>query len=250
MAKITSNQNVKVAWILEPDLTNPDSPSATELNADALDLSAAIAWDGTDIPNAEDSDDNEDRALTDLGTAVTRGFANYAASLNLFADANQADTTSVYNDAKDAFKVGKTLGYLITRVAKPASDAFAAGDRVSVFKFVNGIPDIDGSGDTVKLGVDFAPQGLLYTHTIVEEAAAVVALPTTIASAPGDIDVITATLDGATITHSGAVYSSSNTAVATVSNLGIVTSVAAGSATITISHPSSNAPDTIAVTVT
>lgn len=65
----------------------------------------------------------------------------------------------------------------------------------------------------------------------------------------GDVDVLAATLDGATITHSGAVYSSSDTDVAVVTTLGVVKSVGAGSATITVSHPSANASDTVTVTV-
>lgn len=247
MSKITSNGNVKVVWILEPDLANPDSPTAAELNDDGLDISSAIAFDGYEL-GATDSDDIEDRALTDLGSAITRGFANYAASLPLFADADQTDASSIYNDAKDAFKVGLTNGYLVSRVAKDADLPFAAGDRVSVFKFQNGIPSVDGSGDTVKLVVEFLPQGFLVTNTLVATAAPVVTTPPTITSAVGDVDVLSSTVGGQTVTHSAS-YSSSDSTVASVSQLGVVTSNAAGTATITISHDGATAPDTVAVTV-
>lgn len=249
LAKVTSNGNVKVRWYLSADITNPDSPSLTQLNNNGVELSSAIAWDGYEV-GASDSDDVDDRALTDIGNAVTRGFANYAATLPFFYDADYADTSSVYNDAFDAFRVPLTEGWLVTRVAKDATLPFAAGDRVSVFKFQTGAVTNDTEGDdSYKFVVEFLPQGALYVNTLAETSAAVIALPATATVAVGAYQAITATTGGVNITHS-AIYSSSDTTKATVSELGIVKGIAAGSATITVSHPSSNASDTVAITVT
>lgn len=247
MAKVSSNEHVKVAWILDADLTNPDSPSPTELNGDGIDISQAIALDGYEL-GATDSDDNEDRALTDVGSAVTRGFANYAASLPFFYDADFSDTTSVYNDAFDAFRTELTTGYLVSRVGPFWNTPFAAGDVVSVFKFTAGAVSTDISGDSYKFVVDYLPQGELYVNTLVETAAPVVALPATVSSTVGDVDVITASVAGKNVTHS-AVYSSSDSAVVSVSQLGVTTSNGTGTATITVTHPSSTAPDTVSFTV-
>lgn len=77
--------------------------------------------------------------------------------------------------------------------------------------------------------------------------------PATVSSAPEDEDQLTATatlLDGTTtqdVTGDTA-WSSSNEAVATVDDAGLVTSVAAGSATITGTYRGES--DTVAVTVT
>lgn len=247
MSKLTSNGNVKVAWILEADLANPAAPTPAELNDDAIDISAAIAFDGYEL-GASDSDDLDDRALTDLGNAVTRGFASYSATLPFFYDANYGDTNSVYNDAFDAFRVPLTTGYLVSRVGQNAADPFAAGDVVSVFKFISGAGVNDTEGDSYKFSIDFLPQGALWVNTLVATAAPVIALPATITSAVGDVDAISATVDGTNITHT-AVYSSSAPAVASVSQLGVVTSLSAGSATITVNHPAANASDSVTVTV-
>lgn len=249
MAKLTSNGNVKVAWILDADLTNADSPSATELNGDGIDITQAIAFNNYSL-GAESSDSNDDRAISDIGSAVTRGFSNYAASLPFFYDASFSDTGSVYNDAFDAFRTELTTGYLVTRVGVPYATSFAAGDRVSVFKFTAGAVANDISGDSYKFVVDFLPQGELFVNTLVETAAPVIALPTTASIASGGHAAITATVSGVDVTHS-ATYSSADTSKVTVSSLGVISWVAAGGPTlVTVSHPSSNASDTVSVTTT
>lgn len=247
MSRLSSNGNVKVGWILDADLTDPEAPSATELNADALDLSAAIAWDGYEV-GATDSDDWDDRALTDLGNAVTRGFANYAATLPFFYDADFSDSSSVYNDAFDAFRTPLTTGWIVTRVAKAASSAWAANDVVSVFKFIAGVTQTEQGEQSIKFSVEFMPQGQLYVNTRVAIAQPVVATPTSDTLTVGEHLAIEATLDSKDITHSAA-YSSSDTSKATVSDLGVVTGVASGAATITVSHPAANASDTVSITV-
>lgn len=249
MAKLTSNQNVKVVWILEADLTDPDHPSATELNADGIDISQAISFDGYEL-GATDSDSNDDRALTDLGSAVTRGFANYAATLPFFYDADFSDTGSVYNDAFDAFRTELTTGYLVTRVGWLWSANFADADIVSVYKFTAGAVSNDISGDSYKFQVDFLPQGELYVNTLVDSASAIVALPATDSIATGEYTVIGATINGVDVTHS-CTYVSADTTKCTVSDLGIVSWVSAGGpTTVTVSHPSANASDTVAITTT
>ena len=120
MAKITSNEYVKVAWVLDanmPDGTE-QAPSVTTLNAPTtLQLSPAIAWQDFAL-GATDSDDVEDRGITDPGNAVTRGFSNFEATLAFFRDADPNDLTSDYVKAWEAFKVPRTYGYLVLRVAE------------------------------------------------------------------------------------------------------------------------------------
>lgn len=247
MSRLSSNGNVKVGWILDADLTDPEAPAAAELNGDALDLSAAIAWDGYEV-GATDSDDWDDRALTDLGNAITRGFANYAATLPFFYDADFSDTSSVYNDAFDAFRTPLTTGWIVTRVGVPASTAWAANDVVSVFKFIAGTTQTDQGDQSTKFVVEFMQQGQLYVNTRVAIASPVVATPSSDTLTIGEHLAIGATLDSEDITHS-ATYSSSDTTKATVSDLGIVTAVGSGPATITVDHPSANASDTVTITV-
>jgi hypothetical protein len=85
MAKQIANGFVKVAWLLEADVADPEFPTPTELNTDGMDLSSAIAWEDYAL-GSTGSDDIEDRALTDLGNAVSRGSGNYEAVLDFFRD--------------------------------------------------------------------------------------------------------------------------------------------------------------------
>lgn len=248
MSKITSNANIRVAWILDADLTDPDHPSAAELNA-GLNLTDAIAWDGFEA-GAEESDSNDDRALSDVGSAVSRGFANYAASLPFFYDSNPNDTNSPYNDAFDAFRTPLINGWLVVRVAVASSAAFAAGQRISVYKFQSGVPVTDNGDASTKFVVDMLPQGELYVQTIVDSALPLVALPATDSIAVGEYAAITVTLDGVDVTHS-CDYSTANSAIVSVSELGAYGGVSVGGPiTITVSHPSASASDTVAITVT
>lgn len=257
MAKITSNEYVKVAWILDANMTAAQAAAPTEtiLNAaSTLQLSPAIAWQDFAL-GATDSDDVEDRGITDPGNAVTRGFANFEATISFFRDASGvADTNSDFVKAFQTFRTPRTYGYLVLRVAEKKWDAaWAAGDRVSVFKFVADIVVDDTEGDdSVKFTVTFLPQGLLYPYTVVRGATptaltGVAATKSqTVAAGPY---VITPTLNGKDV-RAVAKFTSSDTTKATVSSNGVVKPIAAGTVSITVSHPSATAAVVQALTLT
>lgn len=256
MAKITSNEYVKVAWVLDANMTPTQAaaPTDTILNAGTtVQLSPAIAWQDFAL-GATDSDDVEDRGITDPGNAVTRGFANFEGTLSFFRDANQADTSSDYKKAFDTFRTPRTYGYLVIRVAEQKwSTTWTKGDRVSVFRMVADIIVDDAEGDdAVKFTVSFLPQGLLYPYTIVKGATpdAILGVPTTLSKtvAAGPY-VILPTLSGKDI-RASATFTSSDTTKARVSANGVVTPVAAGSVTITVSHPAATAPIAQVTTLT
>lgn len=253
MAKITSNEYVKVAWVLDANM--PDgtaaAPSVTTLNAPTtLQLSPAIAWQDFSL-SATDSDDVEDRGITDPGNAVTRGFANFEATLSFFRDANPDDMTSDYVKAWEAFKVPRTYGYLILRVAdKKWNEPWAAGDRVSVFRFVADIITDDTEGDdSVKFTVNFLPQGQLFTYaTVSGTPKSSLTVSVDPSGAVGDVAVLDPVIDGTDV-RAKSTYVSSDTTVAAVSLNGVVTNRSAGTATITVSNPAALAPEDVTVIV-
>lgn len=254
MAKITSNEYVKVAWVLDANMPagTASAPTAATLNAPTtLQLTPALAWQDFTL-GATDSDDVDDRGLTDPGNAVTRGFANFEATLSFFRDANPNDLASDYVKAFEAFRVPRTYGYLVIRVAEKKWDQpWAAGDRVSVFRMVADIMVDDTEGDdSVKFTVNFLPQGLMYTYTVLADSpkAALVAT-STLAVTAGDAKVISAAIGGVDV-RAKCTYTSSDSSKATVSANGVVKGIAPGSATITVSHPAALAPATVTVTVT
>lgn len=254
MAKITANEYVKVAWVPDAYMTpeQAKAPTATILNAaTTVQLSEAIAWQDFAL-GATDSDDVEDRGITDPGNASSRGFANFEGTLSFFRDKNPDDTSSPYVIAWDTFKVPRTYGYLVLRVAeKKWNEPWAAGDRVSVFKFVADVITDDTDGDdSVKFTVNFLQQGFLYPYTVVRgaTASAITGVASTATGEVGDTEVLMPTLDGKDI-RAIATYSSSDTTIASVSANGVVKYIADGEATITVSHPAATAAVTQVVTV-
>jgi len=249
MAKITSNEFVKVAWVLDANMTPAQAaaPSAAILNA-AIDLSPAIAWQDFAL-GATDSDDVDDRGIVDPGNAVTRGFANFEGTLSFFRDANPDDSTSDFVKAWETFKVPRTYGYLVLRVAeKRWNEPFASGDRVSVFRFVADVITDDTEGDdSVKFSVNFLPQGVLYPYTRVAGGTVAGVAPTA-TLAVGESDALNPTVDG-TSARAVSTYSSSDTSIASVSANGVKRGVSAGEATISVTVPG-GAPITQVVTVT
>jgi hypothetical protein len=257
MAKITSNEYVKVAWILDANMTPAQAAAPTEtiLNAGTtVQLSPAIAWQDFAL-GATDSDDVEDRGITDPGNAVSRGFANFEATISFFRDASGvADTSSDFVKAFQTFRTPRTYGYLVMRVAEKKWDQpWAIGDRVSVFKFIADIVVDDTEGDdSVKFTVTFLPQGLMFPYTVIRGAtpAAIAGIATTksqtVAAGPY---VLTPTLSGKDI-RAKATFTSANTAIARVTANGVVIPVAAGTTNITVNHPSATAAVVQALTLT
>jgi hypothetical protein len=248
--KVTSNGNITVWWVPAAGIADYRSPTAAEINA-GVDLTEAIAWDSFELA-ASESNDVDDRSLLDKGNAVTRGFQQFAASFNTFRDANQGDLTSSYNIAFETFRTPRQYGYLITRVLQKTqgtSPAATAGEWISVYKFVSDAVGDDTEGeDSYKMTLSFLPQGEIKVYTQVKAATTVTAAPATLTSAVGDVDTATATLSAKSVTQ-GATWTSSDPAVASVSPNGVITSIAAGSATISANHPAATGPGTVTVTV-
>lgn len=253
MAKITSNEYVKVAWVLDANMTTEQAkaPSETILNAaTTLQLSPAIAWEGFTLA-ATDSDDIDDRGIVDPGNAISRGFSNFEASLSFFRDANQEDVLSDYVKAFEAFRTPRTYGYLVIRVAdKKWNEPWAAGDRISVFRFVADTitDDVEGD-DSVKFAVNFLPQGVLHVYTRVAGAAnTITGVAATAAMAVGDAKALAPVIAG-TSARVTATYASSAPGIASVTAGGLVVARSAGTANITVSHPAVATPIVQAVTV-
>lgn len=252
MAKITSNQYVKVAWVLESQMTTAQAaaPSADILNsAAAVQLNPALAWQDFAL-GATSSDDTDDRGIDDPGNAVGRGFANFEATLSFFRDANDEDQTSDYVKAFETFRTPRTRGYLVMRVAEKRSTApWAPGDRVSVFRFIaDAIRDETEGDDSVKFTVSYLPQGILHPYTQVSGPGLALDVTETVSVAVGEFDVLDVTL-GAFDARAVSRFSSSNPSVATVTPNGVVKGLSAGSAVITTTNPASTSPATTEVTV-
>lgn len=251
--KVTSNGNVDVWAILETDVANVNSPTAAEINNNGVRLTPAIAWEGSTFPTASESNDIDDRSMDDRGNATTRGFAQFEASLNFFRPRDVQDTVSDYGKAYDLFNQTRVRVLLVTRIGQRATEGVtpaAAGQWISVYRFITGsfVDDTEGE-DSYKYTVSFMAQGELIVNTQVKNATPVTLTAEATAVAVGGHITIRATLGGKRATQA-VIWNSSNDAVATVSQNGVVTGVSAGSASITATHPAATGATTpIAVTV-
>jgi hypothetical protein len=243
--RVPSSGNIRVWWALENAFTDYKVPTAAEINA-SLDISNAISWNDFDF-NLEASNEIDDPAITALGKVIDRGYTNFGGSISLYYPRNFDDATSDYSLAYDALDAPRTKGYLVIRVdGEESSTSAANGDMVHVFKVItDGYAESIVGEEAFRYTVTMLPQGDFAVRTIVG-GGSVTGVDATLASNAGDVDVLTGLWGGRDYTN-GLVWTSSNTSVATV-RAGIVTSVAAGTATITATAPNGQT-DTCAVTV-
>lgn len=255
--RVFSDGYVDVVVIRQNQLTDPTAPLITELNSNGINVSNAIAWDGSTWPNNTDSNDTDDRSIKDVGNATTRGYAQYEATLNLFFPKDLTDTASDYGKAYQFFKdtANRIPVYIVTRILQTAPNAiqpFVAGDIVSVFKMGTDafVADTEGE-DSYKYAINFLPQGGVWPYTqAVSSSKATIAvtapggLPTTV----GSRKALRATLNSKRVTNQ-VDWVSSNPAVATVSPNGVVTGVSAGTANITATHAAGTVSVAQAVTI-
>ena len=248
--KIQANGNIDYWWIPAGGIVDPKAPTAAEINA-GLRLTAATAWDGTTFPNATDSNDIDDRSLEDAGNVVTRGYAQMEADSTFFYPTVD-DLTSDYRKTFTAFRTPRANGYLVTRVLQrataPGVTAATAGDIISVFRVIADTitEDVEGE-DSYKFAVSFLPQGVINVHAIVAGAGAILVTgtpPTTV----GDVAPLTATIGGVNWTQ-GVTWTSSDSAVATVSPNGVVVGVSGGTTSIVATKPGATDSTATAVTI-
>lgn len=258
--RVYSDGRVDIIVIRANQLTNPKAPDLGEVNSLGVNVSRAIAWDGTTWPNNTDSNMVDDRSIKDAGNAQSRGYAQFEATLNLFYPKNPADTTTEFGKAYQLFKdaADRTDWYIITRVLQTPPQQVthvAVGDFVSVYKVTSDAISFDTEGeDSYKYAINFLPQGEVAIYTQIVDSSALAPITVTNASgttspAVGANVVLRAVLNGKRATNL-VDWTSSAPAVATVSPNGVVTAVSAGTANITASHPAGTTSTAVALTVT
>lgn len=252
--RVYSNGYLDIVFIPINGLTNPAGPSLTEVN-DGLNVSEAVAWDGTTFPVMSESSDVEDRSIKDAGNAQSRGFAQYEGALTFFYPRDLKDTASSFGKVFQMLKLPGGAYWVVTRIlqgVKGEVAPFAAGQYVSVYKFIADtfINELEGE-DSYKYQVEMLQQGFAYPNTLLAPAGAITV---TNASGSGSIAVGESAVLRATLSNHRATqlvkWTSSDPDVAYVSQNGVVTGVSTGTADITATHPSAASASTaVAITV-
>ncbi len=247
--KLTSNGHVTVVWAAPGSFANWKSPTATELN-NALNLSSAISWNDFGF-GLQASNTQNDPSLADLGNRTDRGASQYGGAISFYYPSAFDDNTNAYSLAFDAVAVPRTSAYIVVRIDgnKPTTQAFAAGDLVHVMEIMtDGQTNVITGEEAFRYTVTMLQQGELEVYTVVRTTTVTVVTSANLTVAPGAHSRLTATVNGRAYTN-GVAWSTSDATKATVSNAGVVTGVASGSATITATFVQTGATDTTVVTV-
>jgi hypothetical protein len=246
--KVPSSGNIRVWWALPNAFANYEAPTVTEL-ANALDISDAVSWNDFDF-GLQASNTNEDPAITARGKVFDRGAAQFGGGISLYYPRDFDDNSNVYSLVYDALDQPRTIGWLVVRIdGEEATAAAAAGDILHVFKVMtDGYAESITGEEAFRYTVNFLSQGDLAPNAIVVSGTPAVVVTGDSTLDVGDKVRFTATVAGREYTN-GVRWSSSNTALATVSKAGVVTAVAAGSVTITATHEATGANDTESVTI-
>jgi len=257
--RLPASGNIMVRWHPANAFANPERPTPTEVNA-GLVLINAISWNDFGF-GVEASNTINDPAISAKSNVSDRGSMQYGGSLSFYYPRDFADASNEYKLAYDAMKVPRTVGFItmsvdgeLSETSTPtytggATRTAAVGDFISVFKVQTaGYAESITGEEAFRYTISFLPQGEAAVYTVVGTTSVVEITPATLSLAPGAKSALTATVDGRKYTR-GLRWSSSNPAVARVSQNGIVTAVSAGSATITGTFEAAGTTDTTAVTV-
>lgn len=257
---LPSKGNIRFRWYTDGAFANEYWPTVTELNA-GQELEQVVDFENFEAP-VQASDDVERNPIGAKATVTRRGAPNYGATYGFDYPGYKADTANaaalVYAALGAINNTVNVPGYLawsidgeIGELNQPPIDlSWEDGDYVNIIKVTTDAweDEITGEEDFT-YSRTFLKRGLVNTYTVASTATPVLAATIDSGSlAIGDLGFLTATVNGREFTR-GATWTSSDPTVATVSRNGIVTAVAAGSATITASLKGSNVTDTVAVTV-
>lgn len=255
--------NLKVWWVPANGFANWKAPTAAEVNA-GIDISDAISWNDKDF-GTQASNTVNDPAISAVGNVQTRGAAQYGGSFSLYYPKNFNDNTNKYSLTFDALRLPGTQGYIVTRLdgamatttagtaAQPGTIA-NSGDLVNVYLVETaGYTEVIQGEEAFRFTVSFLPKGRIQTMAVVRANATPVAPTVAGASAltvAAKYTVLTAALVGREYSR-GVVWATSTPNFASISANGVVTAIAAGTASFTATDPATgtaSTPKTITIT--
>lgn len=158
MARLIDLAVTKVAWV--PAIANVQAPAtATELlAAGTKDLGPYLTTNYK--ITMEDSDTVTEKSITETAHIDVPTIQKYSGMLELFRDFTAGVPSGT--DFTTYFAGANETGFIVRRVGKASSVAFAVGDVLEVYKFIADSPKfVAGTGSGyVKGSVKLLPQGV------------------------------------------------------------------------------------------
>jgi hypothetical protein len=257
--KLPASGNIRVWFGLENSLSNYLAPTATEINA-MLDISDAISWNDFDF-GLQASNTIDDPAITALGKVSDLGAAQFGGGMSFYYPKSFTDTANKLQVVYDALDQPRTKGYIVIKLDGTLSTSTpgtaVAGDVVHVFKVMtDGYAESITGEEAFRYTITFLPQGNLAARAVVKSASAIVTavwqqgvVASTKALTNSTKTKFDAKVDGRWMSNN-VTWTISDTTKATVSNTGVVTTKAAGSATLTATYAGGGTAGTCTLTIT
>jgi hypothetical protein len=260
--KLPASGNIRIWFGLENSIANYLAPTIAEINA-MVDVSDAVSWNDFNHM-LQASNTLDDPAITALGKVQTVGAAQFGGQMSFYYPRSFTDTSNKYQVVYDLLDQPRTKGYMVVRIDGTQSGTSAvAGDLVHVFKVMtDGYAESIVGEEAFRYTINFQPQGQIAVRipargvtsgtpvtqvtTVLYQGAAVTTLAATVANQYYKLE---GKVDTRFLTNE-LIWTSSNVTKATVSNTGLVTMIASGSATITATYPGGGTAGTVALTIT
>lgn len=245
--RLPSSGNIQVRWHPDNAFAIPGRPTPTEVNAGRV-ITDDISWNDYGF-GVEASNTTNDPSLAAKSNVTDRGAMQYGGAISLYLPGDASDASNHHKVTYDLLAAPRTRGWLTVQIDGELSEnntptyagglvqAAADGDLIDIYKVMTaGYAHAITGEEAFRETITFLPQGEAYINAVVSAAApTIVVAPATASPTAGDIVAVTATVNGRHFTR-GVRWTSSDVTKATVSQNGIVTAVAAGSATITATY--------------
>jgi len=255
--RLPASGNIQLRWHAANAFANPAKPTPAEVSG-GLNITDDVSWNDYDF-GISASNTTNDPSLKSKSNVSDRGAMQYGGGISLYLPADFEDMCNSHAVAYAALEAPRTLGWISVQVDGELSETNVAtytggltqtaadGDRISLFKVMSGGYSHSITGEEAfRETISFMPQGEAYPNAIVATTLTVLVSPSTASPSVGDFTALSATVNGRAYTR-GVRWTSSDIAVATVSQNGIVTAVGAGTATITATYLTASASSTFTV---
>lgn len=257
--RLPASGAIRLRWHASNAFANFRYPTVTELNA-GLDIADSTSWNDYSF-GTQSSTTTSDPALTAKSNVTDRGTTQYGGSISLYHPRVRGDITNAHSNVEAALSVPRTVGYISMSIDGDLSETttplytggatrnYVSGDYVHIFRVMTAsYTDAVTGEEAFRYTINMVPQGEAAVYTVAGSGAATVVVSTGSSGAVGTKLALTATVNGRPFTR-GLRWTSSDPTKATVSQNGVVTRVAVGTATITATFTASGASATATVTV-